>query len=118
MNHTQKQIAEAFSGGNFELTYPYLSENIEWNVIGDFNLKGKQNVIEKCEETAGYFKSVTTNFKMLNIIEDKNRVVINGTAEFTKNGKLAAFVSACDVYEFNDENKLQNITSYCIVENK
>lgn len=30
---TQKQIAEAFSNGKFELTYPYLADNVQWTVF-------------------------------------------------------------------------------------
>ena len=30
-----KEIAVSFSNGNFELAFPYLSENITWNIIGE-----------------------------------------------------------------------------------
>jgi len=116
MELTQKQIAEAFSTGNFEETYPYLSENIEWRVIKNFERKGKKEAIEQCEKTAKYFASITTDFKQLDVIESSNKVVITGTAELSKNGKRIEFISACDVYDFNDETQLQKITSYCLVE--
>lgn len=35
-------------------------------------------------------------------------------AEFLRDNKRVSFVSACDVYEFNDDNQIQKITSYCI----
>lgn len=111
---TQKQIAEAFSNGNFELVFPYLAENIQWKVIGDFYAEGKNQVTEKCKQVAGYFKSVTTDFETINIIADKNTVAVNGTAEFIREGKRVNFVSACDIYEFNEDNELQSVTSYCI----
>jgi hypothetical protein len=57
---------------------------------------------------------VTTDFKTLNIIAEGNKVVINGTAEFMRDNQRVSFVSACDVYEFDDNNQIQNITSYCI----
>jgi hypothetical protein len=57
---------------------------------------------------------VTTDFKTLNIIAEGNKVVINGTAEFLRDNQRVSFVSACDVYEFDDNNQIQNITSYCI----
>ena len=41
---TQVQIAEAFSNGNFEFTYPFLSKNIVWNVVGKNLFKGKIEV--------------------------------------------------------------------------
>jgi hypothetical protein len=115
---TQRQIAEAISGGSFELAYPHLAENIIWSVIGEFQLKGKKNVIEKFEQTSDYFKSVKTDFKTLNVIADKDYVVINGTAEFIRDGRRVAFVSACDVYEFTGSSTLKKITSYCIQDKK
>lgn len=111
---THKQIAEAFSKGNFELTYPYLADNVQWTVVGEDYFDGKKSVMDNCGQVAGYFKSVTTDFKTINIIADNNRVAVSGTAEFIRDDKRVNFVSACDVYEFNDNNELQTITSYCI----
>lgn len=48
------------------------------------------------------------------MITDGNKVVITGTAEFSRDNKRVSFVSACDVYEFNDKEQIQKITSYCI----
>ncbi len=111
---TLKQIAEAFSNGNFEMAYPYLADNVQWTVVGEDYFDGKKAVMGNCGQVASYFKSVTTNFRTINIIADNNRVAVSGTAEFFRDGKRVNFVSACDVYEFNDNNELQTITSYCI----
>ncbi|WLR41706.1 hypothetical protein LC087_12630 [Bacillus carboniphilus] len=110
----QKQIAESFSRGNFEPTFPFLSKMIEWNIVGEKTLVGREAVIEKCKQTSNYFKTITTNFTTLNIISEKNCVAVNGTAEFIRNGEQLSFVSACDVYIFNEKNELQRIDSYCI----
>ena len=115
MELTQKEIAEAFSRGDFKKTYVYLSEKIEWNVIGNFECKGKKEAIEQCEKTAKYFTSITTDFKQLDIIQNRDKVVLTGIAELSKNGKRIEFISACDVYEFEDKQILKKITSYCIV---
>ena len=111
---TQKKIAESFSNGKFELVFEHFAENIQWIVIGEAQFDGIEKVIDNCKQTANYFKSVTTEFKTLNVIVGNNHIVINGTAEFLKDNKRVAFVSACDVYEFNNDNKLERITSYCI----
>ena len=116
MDLTQKEIAESYSKGDFERTYPYLSENIKWNVIKNFKCNGKKEVLVQCEETTKYFASISTDFKQLDVIENKNKVVVTGTAELFNNGKRIEFISACDVYEFNDKKILKNITSYCLVE--
>ena len=113
---TQSAIAEAFSNGQFSKIYPYLAENVEWTVVGEDKFKGKQAVISNCEQTAGYFTTVKTDFKTLNIISSADRVAVNGTAEFIRDGKRVSFISACDVYEFDGENRVKRITSYCIPE--
>lgn len=65
-------------------------------------------------QQANYFNSVIADFKTLKVMADRNTVVITGTAEFFRNNKRLSFISACDVYEFNEKNQLQNIPSYCL----
>jgi len=107
-------IAIAFSNGLFKNVYPHLTDDVEWTVIGERYLKGRQAVIDHCEQVAAYFNSVETVFKITNVIVDKHRVAINGTAEFIKAKQRLSFVHACDVYEFNNNLQLERITSYCI----
>jgi ABC-type taurine transport system substrate-binding protein len=111
---TKTEIAKAFSNGEFEKTNNFISDNAEWIVIEEDRFIGKQAILDNCEQVGNYFKSVTTNFKTLNIITDGNKVVINGTAEFLRDNKRISFVSDCDVYEFNEKSEIQKITSYCI----
>ncbi len=115
---TQVQIAEAFSNGNFELTFPYLSKSIVWNVVGENLFNGKIEVIENCKQTSEYFKSIETDFKTEDVIVAKDKVIIRGTGEFIRDGKRVNLITACDVYEFNRKGELENIYSYCIPENK
>jgi len=46
----------------------------------------------------------------------ENNDIITGTAEFFKDGKSLNFVSACDIYVFNEVNEIVKIVSYCISE--
>ncbi|ULQ51526.1 nuclear transport factor 2 family protein [Flavihumibacter fluvii] len=118
MSLTLQQIAEFFSGGQFAKIYQHFSDNIIWNVVGENSFVGKKAVVDNCEQVAAYFQAVTTNFKIDNVIVDNNRVAIDGTAEFSRDGKRVSYVWACDVYEFNDRKELEKITSYCIQEKK
>jgi len=111
---TKTEIAKAFSNGEFEKTNNFILDTAVWTIVEEDTFKGKQAIIENCEQVSSYFKSVTTDFKTLNIIAEGNKVVINGTAEFLRDNKRVSFVSACDVYEFDENNQIQNITSYCI----
>lgn len=111
---TKKEIAKAFSNGEFEKTNKFISDTAIWTVVEEDTFIGKKAIIDNCEQVVSYFQSVTTDFKTLNIIAEGNKVVINGTAEFLRDNQRVSFVSACDVYEFDDNNQIQNITSYCI----
>jgi len=111
---TRTEIAIAFSNGEFEKTYEFISENAEWTIVEEDSFSGKQAIIDNCEQVGNYFKSVTTDFKTLNVISDGNKVVVNGTAAFSRDNKRVSFVSACDIYEFDDNHQIQKITSYCI----
>ncbi len=110
----KSRSAEAFSGGNFQIAYDYLGENIIWNIVGDKILSGKSAVVKFCDQTAEYFDTVTTEFNFANTIAENDRFVINGTAKFTSKEGETMNLSSCDVYRFAD-GKLQDIASYCIV---
>lgn len=116
MEHSKKEIAELFSNGKFDKTTDYLSDEIVWNVVGENIFDGKKAVTENCEQTTKYFKSVQTDFKTDKLIVSENNVIVIGTAEFKRDGKRLNFISACDIYEFNEHNKIKKISSYCIPE--
>jgi len=62
MELTNEQIAEAFSRHDFEASYPYLAEDVRWNIVGESLVEGKENVISVCRESAAYLTGVTTDF--------------------------------------------------------
>lgn len=113
---TKSEIAQSFSGGQFEKCLHCLTDQTIWNTPGEQFLTGRKEIETFCKNIAAYFSSVTTNFKQLNLIENDRCVAINGTAEFIREGKRVAFVSSCDVYEFDLDNKILSINSYCITE--
>ncbi|WP_295795374.1 nuclear transport factor 2 family protein [Mucilaginibacter sp.] len=112
MQSLHKQIALAFSGGNFEFCYEHLADDITFNIVGNEIVSGKDAVIDFCNKTAQYFTTLTTKFELDNVIVDENCVAINGTAEFYVEDRVN-YISSCDVYKFVD-GKLKEITSYCI----
>jgi hypothetical protein len=108
------EISKAFSNGEFERTYAFISDAAEWTVVGEDKFVGKKAIVDNCEKVGSYFRSVQTDFKTLNVISEGNKVAINGTAEFFRDGGRVSLISACDVYEFNDHGLIESITSYCI----
>ena len=113
---TKLEIAQAFSGGQFEKCFKYLTDQTIWNTPGEQFLTGRKEIEPFCKKIAAYFSSVNAIFKQLNRIENDRCVAINGTAEFIREGKRVSFVSSCDVYEFDIDNKILSINSYCITE--
>lgn len=112
--NSNAEIAKSFSNGDFEKTYAFISDTAVWTVVGESKFAGRQAIIENCEKVGNYFKSVETDFNTLSVISDGNKVAIEGTAAFIRDGKRVSFISACDVYEFNKDGKISSITSYCI----
>lgn len=112
----KKEIAIAFSNGQFKENYKCLADNIEWNIFGENLLSGKDSVIKYCEQVAQYFQTVNTDFEIHNVIENSDIIAINGKAEFSRDGKKVAIVNSCDIYEFNEQGQIHNIKSYCITE--
>jgi len=111
---TKSQVAQAFSQGDFDKCFAYLTDQTTWDTPGEQYLRGREEIESFCKNVKAYFDSVTTNFQQINVIENTNCVSINGTAEFIRNGKRVSFVSSCDVYVFDTNNNIESITSYCI----
>lgn len=112
-------IASLFSKGEFKKVEDYLADEIIWNIVGENLFIGKEAVKVNCEKTEDYFNSVDTDFKIIEILQCKEKVIITGSATFSKDGKALTSISACDIYEFNSAAEITAITSYCIpVEDK
>ena len=111
------QIAEAFSTHRFATAYPYLSDNITWNILGDEVLMSRDVVIKKCEESAKYLETVSTTFTKLRITRAELYVVVESVAQYRDRESQISSVASCDIYQFSDEQLIE-ITSYTIELNK
>ncbi|MBD2703149.1 nuclear transport factor 2 family protein [Spirosoma sp. BT702] len=110
---TTKQIAEAFSRHDFASTYPYLSDAIQWNLVGSQTINGKQHVIATCDQSADYLKTVTTTFDKFLVLGTENDVVIDSLSTYEDDEQQRSNVASCDWYRF-ENGKLAEITSYTI----
>ena len=111
------QIAEAFSSHRFAVTYPYMADEIKWNIVGREELMGREAVIDKCAEAAKFLETVSTTFTKLKINRAETCVIVEGAAQFQDQENQTSSVASCDVYQFSDE-RLVEITSYVIELNK
>lgn len=116
MNNVQERIASDFSVGQFKVAFDHMANDVFWDVKGEAIFVGKKAVVEQCGKVLKYFNTVETNFVIHQIISSTNGVVVTGKATFRKAENLLAVISACDVYKFDDTDKLLQITSYCIKE--
>ncbi|MBX2939796.1 MAG: hypothetical protein KF880_06940 [Ferruginibacter sp.] len=112
------EIAQHFSTGVFHKVYDHISDDACWEVVGTSCFNDKSAIIDNCNSVTEYFNSVHTEFTIHNVVMEGNKVVVNGTARFSKGEKILSIVSACDLYMFNDEHQLTNIISYCITINE
>lgn len=107
-------IARKFSLGEFKGFYPYLTESTVWDIVGEKELNGRNDIIKHCESVRNYFDSVTTDFTLLKIFEDHQHVTVTGIARFIRDNQVVAVISSCDVYTFLPDFTLKSIHSYCI----
>lgn len=111
---TNKEKCIAFSFGEFEKVYKFIAKNAVWTIIEESSFSGREAIIAHTKKVSDYFQSLTTNFTCHTIIAEENKVVIIGDAEFIKDGILISFVTACDIYEFNEDDEFVKMDSFCI----
>jgi hypothetical protein len=111
------QIAEAFCCHNFVVTYPYLADEVKWNIVGREELMGREAVIDRCEKSAKFLETVSTTITQLKINRAETFVVVEGTAQFQDQENQTSSVASCDVFQFSD-GRLVEITSYNVELNK
>jgi SnoaL-like domain len=113
MELTGEQIAEAFSRHDFEASYPYLADDIRWNIVGERLVEGKENVISVCRESAEYLTGVTSDFRRFRKVITDDCVVVDSVAEYTDKEGEQSRVASCDLYGFTNGN-VSEITSYTV----
>ena len=111
------QIAEAFSSYRFAVTYPYMADEIKWNIVGKEELVGREAVIDRCAEATKFLETVSTPSTKLEIHRAETCVVVEGAAQFQDQENQTSSVASCDVFQFSD-GRLVEITSYVIELNK
>jgi hypothetical protein len=117
MSLNMDQIAEAFCSHKFTATYPYMADEIKWDIVGRGELIGRQAVIDECDQSAKFLETVSTTITKLKIHHAETFVVVEGTAQFQDQQNQISSVASCDIFQFSNE-RLVRITSYNIELNK
>ncbi len=113
MNLDIGQIAEAFCRYRFAETYPYMADEIKWNIVGKEELVGRETVIARCDKSAKFLETVSATITKLKINRAETFVVAEGTAQFKDQKNQTSSVASCDVFQFSG-GRLVEITSYVI----
>ena len=95
------QIAEAFCSYRFAVTYPYLADEIKWNIVGREEHVGREAVIARCEESAKFLETASTTFTKLKINRSETCVVVEGVAQFQDQENQTSSVARPAVMSFN-----------------
>ncbi len=111
------QIAEAFCSHRFAVTFPYMADEIKWNIVGREELLGREAVIDRCDKSAKFLETVSSTITKLKIHRAETCVVVEGAAQFQDQENQTSSVASCDVFQFSD-GRLVEITSYVIELNK
>ena len=106
-----RAVAEAFSGHRFAEAYPFLAEDVAWNVMGGEDRRGREAVIAGCEATLAGLAGTTTEYTRFVAVGDAERAAVDTVARYTGPDGEVTVVASCDVYEFRD-GLLTTITSY------
>ena len=113
MDLQNRQIAAAFSRHNFESSIPYLSDNIQWTMLGGEERVGMENVIQTCLQSKEYLARVKTNFTKFLVLEAGEHIVVDSICEYLDPDERVSKVASCDIFHF-DQGRIISISSYCI----
>ncbi len=113
MSLTIDQIAEAFCSHRFADVFPYMANEINWNIIGREELIGRDAVIAQCDNVVKFLETVSTTSLKLKTYRADTCVIVDGTAQFQDRENQTSSVASCDVFQFSN-GQLIEITSYVI----
>jgi len=113
MSLTIDQIAEAFCSHRFAETFPYMTDEIKWNMIGREECIGREAVIAHCNKGLKFLETVSTTYPKLKIYHAESCVIVEGAAQFQDKDNQTSSVASCDIFQFSD-GRLVEITSYVI----
>jgi hypothetical protein len=103
--------AEAFSRHAFRDTYPYMAEDVRWDLVGAAPLEGRVAVVAACEGSADQLRAVQTHFTAFRVRNGTDFVVVDSTADYVHGDGVVSRVASCDLYTFTGD-VLTEIISY------
>lgn len=106
-----EHLAEALSSHRFDEVIPYLADDVEWDLVGEVTLEGREAVVDALRETAAGLADVRTDFARFMVVAQGNAAVVDAVAEYLAPDGDRSVVSSCDLYEF-EGGRIARIRSY------
>ncbi len=117
MSEKNKEIVEkvnaAFAEGNFEGFLSFCAEDMEWTIVGDRTVKGKDAILQWMASMAAENPEPPKFTVADPLIAEGNFAVARGDITMKdKDGKVSHY-SYCDIYRFQD-GKIVQLSSFVI----
>jgi ketosteroid isomerase-like protein len=107
-----REVAEAFSGHDFEDAFPYLSKGVIWRMPGSDGLQGRDAVVAACRATDAALTDTQVDVTRFIVVDGGDTVAVDTVTGY-RDGDETSTVASCDIYEFRDGEVVQ-ITSYAV----
>lgn len=111
MDPTPADLARAMSGHDFDAVIPHLAERIEWDLVGEATLRGRDDVIAALRGTQEALAQTRTEFSRFVVVAEGSRAVVDSVAEYADASGDSTRVASCDIYEFS-ETMIVAVRSY------
>jgi ketosteroid isomerase-like protein len=107
-----EKFNEAFAKADINYIIEQVSDDIVWDMVGDFLIKGKEAFNHSLKEMEGV---ETLDMQIQNTIIEGRNAAVNGSMKVKESSGTIREFGFCDVYEFNKEiTKIQKMTSYVL----
>lgn len=111
MTASRESTARSFSGHRFAEAYPFLAEDVRWDLVGGPTVTGKQAVVDTCEDTLTQLAETETRFTKFRTVVGDTSVVVDSIGEYHGPDGTTSVVASCDIFDFADDLVVA-ITSY------
>ncbi len=111
MASPNEAAARALSGHRFDDAFPFLAQDVQWDVVGMGLVDGRDEAIAACATLQTELVGTEVEFDSFRAIADGDTVVIDSVATYTDQAGDVSKVSSCDIYDFRD-GLIVSIRSY------
>ena len=103
------QVNDAFAANNVEGFLALCVNDVEWTMVGDTTVKGKDAI----RKWMGSMNMEPPKFTVTDVIADGDFAMAHGDMKMDENGQKAVPYSYCDIYHFRG-NEIDQLRSFVI----